>query len=335
MLKRFCVTITFCFYSIFIIGQLDSLQLVSDRSEDLAIKAEMLVKMAEFHREQEHYDSAFFLLNKAIGIYDENTINIRQESVYNDINRSLSIIIGCLFALGMLLIFAFTFIRQKNKHNKELRSKNEIINNAMLEKDTLLREIHHRVKNNLQIVSSILSLQGRYSDDPKIESAIREGKDRVKSMSLIHQNLYQKDNLTGVDVQDYFTKLFGSLFSSYNIQPDKIKLALNIAPLNLDVDTIIPIGLVVNELVSNALKHAFPNDRSGTISVSLQEANDHIVLVVQDNGIGLDTNDLSASESMGYTLINTFKNKLNAEVEIDVESGTRITLQIKKYKKVA
>ena len=329
------MTITFCLCASLIIGQLDSLELAYDRSEDLAIKADMLVKLAELHSAKQDYDSAFLLMEKAIGIIDENSINIRQESVYDDINRSLTIITGFLFVLVLSLIFAFIFIRQKNKHNKELRSKNKIINEAMLEKDTLLREIHHRVKNNLQIVSSILSLQGRYSNDPKIESAIREGKDRVKSMSLIHQNLYQKDNLTGVDVQDYFTKLFRSLFTSYNIEPEKIKLTLDIAPLNLDVDTIVPIGLVVNELVSNALKHAFPEGRQGVINVRLKEANDHIILTVQDDGIGLNSDELEDSDSMGYTLIDTFKNKLNAEVEIDGNSGTKITLQIKKYKKVA
>lgn len=335
MICRFFPFIMFCLYCFHVGAQLDSLQLAYDRSDDLIIRSDILTKMAEVQKQNGNYDSAFALLEKSAFIAMENSFSLREESIFHDINQSLGIMYGILVLLGLLLTFAFVFIRQKNEHNKTLQVKNKIIEEAMSEKETLLREIHHRVKNNLQIVSSILSLQGRYTNDPHIESAIREGKDRVTSMSLIHQNLYQKDNLKGVDVQDYFIKLFSSLFDSYNIQPDKIDLELDIAPLNLDVDTIVPIGLVVNELVSNALKHAFPEDRKGIVSVSLKESNDSIILIVEDDGVGLNVLEINENKSMGYTLIETFKNKLNAQVEIDSDAGTKITLQIKKYKKVA
>lgn len=264
----------------------------------------------------------------------EKQIQIQELELSQTSNeKKIFMMLSFLFAIALLSSIAF--VVQKIRTNKKLAAQQTIIEKALLEKDVLLREIHHRVKNNLQVISSLLSLQGRYTNDPNIEAAIREGKDRVKSMSLIHQNLYQRDNLTGVDVQDYFSKLFKSLFTSYNIRPDKIKLSLNIETLNLELDSIVPIGLVVNELVSNSLKHAFPDDRSGTITVSLKEQNETIVLVVQDDGIGFDIDNLNDSESIGYTLIDTFKNKLNADVEINGERGTKITLQIKKYNKVA
>lgn len=332
---RILYLIVFCFSSIYLKGQLDSLQQAYDASDDLYTRSGLLIKMAEIQKNKENYDSAYILLEKSAFISAENSQNIREEAAFDEINQSLGIMYGILALFASGLAFAFAFIRLKSKHNRALESKNKIIEEAMSEKETLLREIHHRVKNNLQIVSSILSLQGRYTDDPQIESAIREGKDRVTSMSLIHQNLYQKDNLKGVDVQDYFIKLFSSLFDSYNIQPEKIDLELDIAPINLDVDTIVPIGLVVNELVSNALKHAFPEDRKGIVSVSLTESNDSIILIVEDDGVGLDVLEINENKSMGYTLIETFKNKLNAQVEIDSIAGTKITLQIKKYKKVA
>ena len=315
--------------------QLDSLHSLYIESEAMDEKIDLLILMAEEHKTNNNCDSAFLLFDKAILMAEEESLNKGQAEIYDDINFSLGLIVLALTGLLMSLVLAIMFLLQKNKNNKVLAIKNDLIRETMLEKDTLLREIHHRVKNNLQVISSLLSMQGRFTNDPNIESAIRDGKDRVKSMSLIHQNLYQKDNFKGVDIQDYFTKLFKSLFSSYNINPDKINLNINIAPISLDVDSIVPIGLVVNELVSNSLKHAFPDQRAGNISVSLTEDVDKILLIVQDDGIGIDMDQLEDNESIGYTLIETFKNKLNANVEISGDAGTKISLQIKKYNKVA
>ena len=118
---------------------------------------------------------------------------------------------GGLVLFGLLSFFLYRLY-------KRIQSQNGIISKNLAEKEILLKEIHHRVKNNLQVISSLLSLQGRQTDNPEIEEAIRESKDRVKSMSLIHQSLYQKDNLTGIEIKDYFEKLFSSLFNSYNIR---------------------------------------------------------------------------------------------------------------------
>lgn len=237
--------------------------------------------------------------------------------------------IAGLLIVSLLSYFLFRFYRK-------LQSQNQIIQKSIEEKDVLLREIHHRVKNNLQFISSLLKLQSRHIDDANALSALKEGQDRVKSMALIHQNLYQEDNLTGVDIKDYFEKLTNNLFRSYNIEPDKILLELAIEDVNLDVDSVIPLGLIVNELMSNALKYAFPGDRSGTIKVILKEKSDILTLTVKDNGvgIGIDKHD-KLNSSFGYRLINAFKNQLDAEIDIVSENGTSVSLNIKDYTKVA
>jgi len=243
--------------------------------------------------------------------------------------------IGLALAALTLLILSWLLFRLYQK-NKLIASQKEDIEKAYDEKDTLLREIHHRVKNNLQVISSLLSLQGRYSKNPQVVEAIRKGKDRVRSMSLIHQNLYQRENLTGVAIDDYLEKLFKNLFDSYNIEPSRISLATDIEKLNLDIETVIPIGLVVNELVSNCLKYAFPGERMGKVRISLREINDVLELIVKDDGVGMsDPTQSKGDRSFGYKLINTFKTKLKAELNVASNNGTEVTLLIRKYDKVA
>ncbi len=234
-----------------------------------------------------------------------------------------------LFSLMYLIIRIFT-------QKKQIENQNATISSALKEKELLLREIHHRVKNNLQIISSLLSLQGQYIDDPNVNQAIQEGRNRVKSMSLIHQNLYQKDNLTGVHVKDYMEKLFANLFDSYNIEPDRISLTTEIDEIDLDIDTIIPLGLVINELLTNSLKYAFPDARKGKVKLTIKENEDSLFVSVQDNGIGIENpSKLQENQSFGFELIEAFKHKLKADLEINGSNGTTVALKIKNYKKVA
>lgn len=243
--------------------------------------------------------------------------------------RNLWIILALLGA-GLLssTLFIWYTIRTKNL----LAKQNTIIEKSLQEKDMLLREIHHRVKNNLQVISSILTLQGRYSRDPLIEGAIKKGKDRVRTMALIHENLYQKENLAGVNMKRYLEKLFSSLFHSYNINESKIELILNIEDINLDVDTVVPIGLAVNELITNSLKYAFPDNRDGIIKVGLAEKNNELQLTVEDNGIGMQSHQHNpTSTGFGFELIDSFKTKLNAELNISSLNGTLVEMIIKNY----
>ena len=240
--------------------------------------------------------------------------------------------------LGLLLAIAVAggavyLVRLNQKNSKRLEEKNRVIEKALGEKEVLLKEIHHRVKNNLQVVSSLLNLQSRHIEDEAAQSAIKEGRNRVRSMALIHQNLYQEDNLTGIDIAEYIENLCKSLFGSYNIKEERVKLETDINDLNLDVDTVIPIGLILNELITNALKYAFPDDREGVVGVSLKQDQDILVLEVKDNGIGIpDTNNVVKSGSFGYRLINSFTQKLQAELELENLNGTLVRLNIRKFK---
>ena len=238
--------------------------------------------------------------------------------------------------LGIVMLIGLLFLLLRNMRNRrEIEMQNGFITKSLSEKEILLKEIHHRVKNNLQVISSLLSIQSRAIKDVKAKEAILEGRTRVHSMSLIHQDLYKKDNLTGVRMDRYLGKLTHDLLETYNVSEGEISLNNDIEPLKLDVESVIPLGLIVNELMSNALKYAFPEDRDGAIDVLLKEEDGYLYLQVSDNGIGLDEVQLkSKQDSFGHTLIRAFRNKLNAEIDISTNEGTIVSLKIANYKKV-
>ncbi len=222
------------------------------------------------------------------------------------------------------------------RFNQKIDAQKDVIEKSLEEKKILLREIHHRVKNNLQVISSLLNLQSRYVEDGKAQVALKEGQNRVKSMALIHQRLYQEDNLTGIQVKDYLSRLTRNLFASYNISAERVKLDLSIDDLNVDVDTLIPIGLILNELISNALKYAFPEDRVGTISVGFHLEGDLLRLQVSDDGIGLDsTRKHRLESSFGFQMISALSSQLDADLKIASKDGTHVNLYIRDYKMVS
>lgn len=240
-----------------------------------------------------------------------------------------------LIGIGIILSLVTFMWFLNHRKNKKIERQNRIIQDALREKDILLKEIHHRVKNNLQVISSLLGIQSRKVKDKAAIEALKEGKARVQSMSLIHQDLYKKDNLTGIDVKSYFEKLVLNLFETYNVSNDQIKIEPQIDNLMLDVDTVIPLGLIINELVSNALKYAFP-DRNGRIVVSLKEIGNELQLSVKDNGIGIkEPNKIADTDSYGYDLINALIDKLEGELSIISNNGTEIKAIIREYKKAA
>ncbi len=237
---------------------------------------------------------------------------------------------------GGLLLFAFlTMLFFIFRLYKKVYAQNETISTALKDKDILLREIHHRVKNNLQVISSLLSLQSRQIEDDNIKKVIKEGRSRVRSMALIHQNLYMQESLTGVSISEYLKKLVEELFNSYNVNQDKITLDLDIDDIHLDVDTMVPFGLILNELISNCLKHAFPDNREGIIGIKVKEKNNSLLLTIQDNGIGVDHDTLIQSNSFGNRLIKAFSNKLGADLLVEKNNGTIINLMIRNFKKAS
>lgn len=242
-------------------------------------------------------------------------------------------IFSSLIFLILAAIALKAFITNK-KQKEKLRIQNNIIEKSLKEKELLLREIHHRVKNNLQIVSSLLSLQSNYIQDEKALSAVLEGKNRVESMGLIHQFLYQDESLAMVDMQNYIATLCDNLWQSYNIQPNTILLQKNIQKINIDVDTVIPLGLMINELITNCLKYAFTNTQiQGIIKLTLQQENRAIKLIVKDNGKGLPENfDAKSKKTFGYKMIQAFLQKLKASINVYNDNGTCVEIEIANYK---
>ncbi|MER0438416.1 histidine kinase dimerization/phosphoacceptor domain -containing protein [Emticicia sp. W12TSBA100-4] len=237
-------------------------------------------------------------------------------------------IIGLIGLLGIIGLGLYLYkVRQKS--NLELAQKNEVITKTLGEKEFLMKEIHHRVKNNLQVISSLLSLQSQHLKDPEAIKSIKESRDRVKSMALIHQNLYEEDRQLYLEINEYITKLAQSLFQSYNIEPDRILLQTNINKMVLDVDTVTSLGLIINELVTNSLKYAFPGNRSGSLIVNVNKEQNYLVLQVKDNGVGVPEDfDLSKLKSFGYQIIRSFSAKMKAELNIYNNEGTNFVMKI-------
>ncbi|MEH2201779.1 PAS domain S-box protein [Nostoc sp.] len=210
------------------------------------------------------------------------------------------------------------------------RQKAEVkLRHALAEKEVLLKEVHHRVKNNLQIVSSLLQLQSQTLKDPEVIKVLRESQNRIESISLIHKNLYTSANIGQIDVGDYIHNLAASLLISYQIWPEKIVLETDIDSVSLNVDQAIACGLVINELISNALKHAFPNQQAGKISIALRNIGNNIEMTIRDNGIGLPDNlDWRNTDSLGLSLVyDLVTEQLEGDITLERNRGTVFKIQ--------
>lgn len=194
---------------------------------------------------------------------------------------------------------------------------------SLKEKDLMMKEIHHRVKNNLMVIQSLLQLQSRYIKDKDTLNIFRESQNRAKSMALIHQRLYQSDDLKRIDFGEYARNLSIDLFRSNANSPELINLDIDVEKVMLDVNTAIPLGLILNELVTNSLKHAFPDGKSGKISVKFHPVGSKFNLTVSDNGAGIPNNfDDEKSESLGLRLVNSLCEQIGADLNINNKNGT-------------
>ena len=205
---------------------------------------------------------------------------------------------------------------------------------SLKEKEMLLKEIHHRVKNNLQVISSILNLQHSHVEDQQLLTVLRDSKNRVRSMALIHEKLYRSSNLAQIDLADYVQDLARYLFGSYRTSTGTISLDIQAEPVFLEIDTAVPCGLILNELVSNALEHAFcfdgdrPTDREAEIRIEVhQERDRQVSLLISDNGIGLPPDlDLFNSNSLGLQLVNVLVKQLDGALEVNGQHGAEFKI---------
>jgi PAS domain S-box-containing protein len=222
---------------------------------------------------------------------------------------------------GVLVSAAIRDISERKQVETRLRS-------SLAEKEVLLKEIHHRVKNNLQIVSSMLSLQMGQIADGEALAHFQESQDRVRSIALLHEKLYQARDLARVDVSDYLGGLATGLFGTYGIDPREITLSIDAEDVPLGVDAASSCGLIVNELVSNALKHAFPGRRTGAVCLGLHEMDGDVVLEVADDGIGFPAEvDFRNPGSLGLKLVAILTEQLEGTLDLQQSDETRFIIR--------
>lgn len=265
----------------------------------------------------------------------ESQKNIREKNAEVSEQKTVrNALIFCgLILLATVILMTFQ-LKQSNQQkqlleikNKQIETRNEIIDKSLSEKDLLIKEVHHRVKNNLQIISSLLKLQSAKTSNLEIQSSLHEAQDRINSMALLHQLLYRNNQMTSILFNEYLDSLIRQVSGSFSLSKKNIALETNFVELELDLDTAIPLGLITNELLSNAYKHAF-TDEGGVISVQLSKlVKNTYQLKVSDNGKGLSSNfDLSSTDSLGLDIVAILSEQINAELKIYNDNGANFEI---------
>lgn len=214
--------------------------------------------------------------------------------------------------------------------SSERERANSLLSASLIEKDALLREVHHRVKNNLQIIAALLRLQAEQVTDATAQAALAEVGGRVRAIASIHQILYQSADLARVDMLEFGAQLAEDLRSLYQVDPDRVRVQFDALPIALDIAVAVPCGLILNELVSNAFKHAFPGNRSGTIRIALGEGPE--LLSVSDDGVGFPSGATTAkskdftSGPLGLNLVRVLAEQIGAVLTVESNGGVRVTL---------
>lgn len=225
--------------------------------------------------------------------------------------------------LAVVLLFSGVVFRQRNKIAKE-KKRSDLL---LLDKELLLKEIHHRVKNNLEVVSSLLALQSAQIDDPNTKEAMLAGQNRVHSIGIVHQKLYQGTNLGAIEMKDYFINLSESILDSFGAE-GKVNIEFAMEKLNLDIDMAVPLGLIVNELLTNTLKYAFPDKQNGSVRIKLEKRTNNILhLEVSDNGVGKSGENKGTG--FGGQLISLLTSQLNGKMTEDQQNGTSVFFDFK------
>ncbi len=276
----------------------------------------------------------------------EQAQQIAAENVQNKNVKRLWILGVFMTAITGLALVLYKNNQQKQKANRVLKDKNDEIEvtvaqlkNTQIsltakntENELLLKEIHHRVKNNLEVVSSLLSLQSAKMDDPEIQSAFLSSQNRVQSMGILHQKLYQSEHLAFIEMKNYFKNLSENILDSYN-ETDRIMVDIEMNEIEMDVDTAVPVGLIVNELLTNSLKYAFPDGKKGNIKLVLESADkENFTLKISDNGIGKSQNTKTKGTGFGTQLVDLLTRQIDGKLQENNENGTEISINFKRQK---
>ncbi|MDR7369900.1 histidine kinase dimerization/phosphoacceptor domain -containing protein [Flavobacterium aquidurense] len=260
-----------------------------------------------------------------------NQSELQKVKIKND--KIIKIVAGVILILLLIItILIFRSYKNKKESNEKLElskldieKKNKVLKNVVKEKEWLLKELHHRVKNNLQVVMSLLNTQSSYLKDEYAVDAIKNSQNRIYSMSLIHQRLYQSDGLSCVKISEYIKELVNYLKDSYQSESNYI---LDIEDIEMHVSQAVPIGLILNEAITNALKYAFPDQKKGTIKISLRHfEDDYFALEISDNGIGIEGEiDITKYNSLGMKLMEGLSSDLNGEFKVTSSNGLKISV---------
>ncbi|MEL6945296.1 MAG: sensor histidine kinase, partial [Bacteroidota bacterium] len=229
--------------------------------------------------------------------------------------------IGLISLFALMLLGLFLTYNRNRKTNALLQNLNSDLAQKNQQNELLLKEIHHRVKNNLQTISSLLSLQSAHIENPEVQGAVEQSQNRVQSMALIHQKLYQGENLAAVEMKEYLQILGETIVDSYGVNTDQIKIEYPMERIELDVDTAIPIGLIASELLTNSFKYAFPDNQKGKIKVSLQRIGEKFRFLVSDNGIGISKNTNTLKSGFGNQLIYLLVMQMDGKMKTQSENG--------------
>ena len=228
-----------------------------------------------------------------------------------------------IFFLIILILF-FTSTYLLIKYNSEIKKTNQslhvqcVLNKSIREKELLLKELHHRVKNNLQIIVSLLNIQSRINKHPQIDLFIAKSESRIRSMLLIHEMLCRCENVSKVDFKAYLNTLIENIYNTYDL--NHVKYFIDTDEIYLNLETAIPLGLIVNELLNNSLKYAFPNKTKGCVNIKIFKAGDKRVLSIHDNGVGFDIDEKKLG-SIGLDIVSLLVEQMSAEFEIKVNNG--------------
>lgn len=294
-------------------------------------------KALEYHKKYELLKDTIFNLEKEVLAADmeskyqaakkDNVIANQKVTITQQKQLQLLYIILAisLLAVAFLLFYGY---RKRQLQNRKLSRLNEELDVRNQQNELLLKEIHHRVKNNLEMVKSLIALQSAHLEDSKTRDAMIASQNRVQSMGIIHQKLYQGDNLGSIEMKDYFINLGEGILDSFKAE-DKIQIECVMDDLELDIDTAVPLGLIVNELLTNAIKYAFPDKEDGVVQVSLKKEQDVLILDVIDNGVGKQNKESPHGTGFGSELVKLLTTQLNGVMKEEAMEGTHLSFEFK------